>query len=566
MKKISIIAGLAALTALFTGCIKEEAPATPEVEVKLVRLTLSTDDYPVIGEVETKTELVKGKVHWKKGDMIKVNIPSWSGYDENDAYYLTNKASDGETAVFDGYVPQKYIDHGKLAIMFPFKPSDIENPETAPNKSRRNRLKGTASWNGSWTNHCSNVHFPSPSQGLEKNSFGYDSCVSFAQIDLNNKETSNKITFKNATGLYEIKLRGNINISKIEIISSQDITIAETHTNSNLFYSLDDNNLFTCGYKDLGSKTVTLTNEDGVQLGDESIGFYACVAPYTNENATCTIKVYEKDHEEAPVLIREVLAGSVAIGKITRLGEFDVNVVGVPEKLYLEATQKWEKGTDLQFLETDTRIAARFLNADGSKEVWKDAEYFCQNRHDDDHKTYSIETAGNEYPKVAFYIMAADSENNTENALLESGELNIPRGGENMFRIVDDNIANTATNAQSTWSVYNPVIYFSFKDITEWIERYDGGDIKNVAVFYNTPGVDEVLVDMTLYEAADCRFTAAIPGGCKKVKFCQMKDGELQGSYTPEKVVRSDRGKEYVLVYKNGWYSINFNDNNNLPL
>ncbi len=391
MKKISIIAGLAALTALFTGCIKEEAPATPEApEVKMVEITLSTDSYPVIGGVETKTQLVGTAVHWKTGDMIKVNAPTarntnGSNYgDGKPSYYLTNISADGVNAKFVGSVPQEFVDNGKLALMYPYVPGTPDD---------YNRLKGAP--NGNYTNHLSNYHFPSAEQGLEAGSFGKDANLSFANIDLNAvpKET---LKFKNAAGLYEFKLKGDANVTKV-VITNTDQNIAKTDTydsGANIFYSIDGDTFKYEYNKGLNSKSVTLTNEMGIQLGEEAISFYACVAPVKTV-ASCTIDVYTKDDLDTPVFSTTVSnVGIVEPGKIRRLGEFEVLKYS---PLYFRPSRAWADEIDGKDNDTDVptnktynamrmneNIAA-YLTAEGKEPILlsmtdadRDGVYVCE--------------------------------------------------------------------------------------------------------------------------------------------------------------------------------------------
>ncbi len=465
MKKISIIVALATIAGIFAGCNKEESQATSVAEGKMVEITLSTDSYPVIGGVDMKTMLTDDlKVHWKKGDKITIGIPTNNpvapveGVNNNPTMaFLENVNEDGTAAKFKGMVPETFLTHKDLQIMYPYV--SLQPPTNYPKGAALGREY-----------HWTNFNQPNASQELKANSFGEGCNVSLAHIDMTNPS---KLTFQNFTGLYELKLKGDATIDKIEITSS--VAIVGVAANKNIAYNIDDaTGKITDFLHQFDGKTVTLTNEEGITLNDEYTRFYACIAPYANTDATCTIKFYEKG-KAAPAITETISVGPVQPGKITKLGEYTIWRLA---PLYFRPSGAWadsvvESENCMYF--TSEHFAA-YLAGEGKEPMWiqmtdtdKDGAFVCD--------------APAAYEKVTFVRMEADGENNLETALAKTAELVRSDGSKDAF-VMDAE----ADGSDGEWITYADVttLYFKPNAFCDAKDDGEGATIKSYNAYFRT--------------------------------------------------------------------------------
>ncbi len=493
MRKVSIIAGLAVLAGLFAGCNKETAPENvPEVpeipEVKMVEITLSTDSAPVIG---SKTQLVGTAVHWRKGDKIRINDAVGEG---RNYYVLTNTRGDGKSASFTGSVPETWTQGGTYHVFYPY----IEGEHNDDN-----RIKGSA--NG-YINHCTSIRHPSAEQGLKEGSFGDNANPSVAQVDLT---TEKSLRFVHPAGLYEFKLRGEGMISKVELVSTIGVALTRA-TNTNLFYDYsEDPASRRFYYQYLNSNTITLTNEDGIQLGDDYKAFYACLAPYTSKNTSCTIKVYKKGDEATPVFTQTLTnVKPVKSGGITRLGEFSVFE---SKPLYFRPSRSWANYVDnsLKYFELPSgNVFAAYFTDDVYSPYWIDMT-------DSDYDGVYECNAPVAYSNVTFVLMNEPGEHNIDSPSKKTAVLDIPAGEDDVYVLNDGGTGGL-------WDTYVPVTRVYFKPNVHCTENYgiENGIVSYVAYFKSQKGVEDAV--LMNYDLVNGIFYYDLPCIPHKRKYSQV--------------------------------------------
>ncbi len=518
MKKISIIAGLATLAGLFAGCIKEEAPAAPATpEIKMVEITLSTDSYPVINGVETKTQLVQGenglKVYWKKGDKVRINDAQGEG---TNFYVLTNTREDGPSASFTGEVPEAWTQGGTYHLFYPYVDGEPEGD---------NRIKGTAK---GYKNHCTSIRYPSADQGLKAGSFGDNANASIAQVDMTTKKS---LKFINPAGLYEFKLRGAHTVSKVELVSTTNIALTRA-TNTNLFYDYsEDASLRRIWFQYLNSTTVTLTNEEGIVLGDDYTTFYASVAPYTAKNTSLTIKVYEKGNEATPVFSQTIAnVNPVESGKITRLGEFSVFE---SEQLYFRPSRafaSYDNGTEnggLNYFELPTDkvsgnvLFAAYFTDESYSPMWLDMT-------DSDYDGVYECNAPITYSNVTFVCMNAPREYNVETPRFKTSVIAKPAEAGKVYVLNDEGNGGD-------WISYVPVTKVYFKPNARGNDNFGTENgIKAYSAYFKTSIANIQDAVIMKYDAVNDIWYIEVPFAGKKysqVSFIATKSDATWNDY-----------------------------------
>ncbi len=505
MKKISIIAGLAALAGLFAGCIKEEAPATPETpEVKMVEITLSTDSYPVIGGVETKTQLVGTAVHWKKGDRIKIAKPIRST-NANDVAYL-EVLEDGARATFKGKVPESFLTYGTLQIMYPYTDKNSEGNDMHVSCGSAS----LGSVEGSYAYHWTNSNLPSDSQELLANTFADDANISFAQVNLAEREV---LKFKNFTGLYELNLKGDITIDRVEITLTGVSMVAKETDKSNIFYNINEDGSYDFHHRH-GGTTVTLTSADGVTLKTgEYTSFYASVAPQRRDHVKnpvpCTIKVYEKGKSDA-VLTKSIEINPVKSGKIIKLGEYS---------LYNSTPLYFRPGA----WTSDSANIVAYLWTDSSNHMWlkmtdedKDGVFTCD--APDIYKNVIFCRYPSDYAPVdGEYDWTPSSEGG---ALWNqtSDICDMPTNADRLF-IVNDGEWN---GAKGTWSNYVPATVLYLKPNTQCEIALAAGEFNEYAALFSNYTLGYWSTSGSFVKEGDL-YKIAVPAGTSRIQLRAKK-------------------------------------------
>ncbi len=243
------------------GCVMENSVESIPAEEEMVTIRLSTGSAPeIFRDLSTKTVLTDDfNVEWHNGDEIALFV-------DKEPYKLTNVNSDGPEAVFEGEVPESWLNSDFRTVLYPYS------------AIRHNSPKGPiADRDGIG---LSRVVIPSV-QPLVSGTFARDYNYSAAGFRLSEDKP---LYFKNLGGLISVTLTGNVTVTSIDITAPGNIN-GPAYYEMSIYASAP-------GFSEKGfhsenywggnappSKTVTLISEEGIALTETPQSFYAFVMP-----------------------------------------------------------------------------------------------------------------------------------------------------------------------------------------------------------------------------------------------------------------------------------------------
>ncbi len=270
---------------------------------KMVTIRLSTEDAPeIVGQASTRTELKNdNRIEWHNGDCVFI-VSGGRTYD------LVNVNADGPEALFEGEVPESWLNSYKKMV---FYSSD------AVRFGREQGFEIEAITRAGFFSGIDNILLPSE-QPLMSGTFarGYNySVASFTFTE------STSLYFMNIGGCISMDLTGNVTVKSIKITAPEKMNgIMGVET---VGYGREQS-ISVLDFREqdpISSSTVTLTSADGITLTEEAQSFYACAVPFEGGGEYTIVVETEQGMLFTKTVTKEE---GLASGEILSLGEFDI--------------------------------------------------------------------------------------------------------------------------------------------------------------------------------------------------------------------------------------------------